>query len=239
MEAAHRCERLNLAVKLVSAKVQGYQTGPPRKVRSDVAGVIGDGNGRRVRRRVRRLQAGRRRGPVAGKKVARQRVARKDRLVVPRANAPQAPSDRSALLRRCAAVAAVVGGAGWTVKAAVTLATGDEPALAFAVGSALFPFTLLGLWSLVRRVDGRSARIGGLLAATAAVSVVLGLRVRAVGGSAVEGSEDEVTVLTPFVAIAGLGTFAALLALGVAERVRWPRAMPLCLGDGSCRDPIC
>ena len=137
---------------------------------------------------------------------------------MPRANAPQAPSERSALLRRCAAVAAVIGGAAWTVKAGVTLATGDEPALAFAVGSALFPFALLGLWSIVRRVDGRAARIGGVLAAAAAVSVVLGLLVRAVGGSAVEGSEDEVTVLTPFVAIAGLGTFAALLALGVAVR---------------------
>lgn len=137
---------------------------------------------------------------------------------MPRANAPQAPSERSALLRRCAAVAAVIGGAAWTVKAGVTLATGDEPAFAFAVGSTLFPFALLGLWSIVRRVDGRAARIGGVLAAAAAVSVVLGLLVRAVGGSAVEASEDEVTVLTPFVAIAGLGTFAALLALGVAVR---------------------
>ena len=138
--------------------------------------------------------------------------------MVPPANASQAPSERSALLRRCAAVAAVIGGAGWTVKAGVTLATGDEPALAFAVGSALFPLALLGLWSIVRSVDGRAARIGGLLAAAAVVSVVLGLLVRAVGGSAVEGSEDEVTVLTPFMAIAGLGTFAALLALGVAVR---------------------
>ena len=48
----------------------------------------------------------------------------------------------------------------------------------------------------MRRVDGRAARIGGVLAAAAAVSVVLGLLVRAVGGSAVEASEDGVTVLT-------------------------------------------
>ncbi len=138
--------------------------------------------------------------------------------MAPRANAPHASFERSALLRRCAAGAAVIGGAAWTVKAGVTLATGDEPAFAFAVGSALFPFALLGLWSIVRRVDGRAARIGGVLAAAAAVSVVLATLVRAVGGSAVEGSEDEVTVLTPFAAIAGLGTFAALLALGVAVR---------------------
>lgn len=115
-------------------------------------------------------------------------------------------------------MAAVIGGTAWTVKAGVTLATGNEPEFAYDFGAALFPFALLGLWSVVRGVDGGAARIGGMLAAAAAVSVVLGLLVRVVGGSAVEGSEDEVTVLTPFVAIAGLGTFAALLALGVAVR---------------------
>jgi len=117
-----------------------------------------------------------------------------------------------------AAAAAVIGGMAWTVKAAVTLVSGDEPAAAFAVGLVLFPFALLGLWSIVRDVDGRAARIGGLLAAAAAVSVVLVLLGRAVGGAAVEGKEDEVTVLTPLIAVGGFGTFAALLALGMAVR---------------------
>ena len=95
---------------------------------------------------------------------------------------------------------------------------------AFAIGLALFPFALLGLWSIVRDVDGRAAPIGGLLAAAAAVSVVLMLLIRAAGGRAVEGAEDEITVLTPFIAISGFGTFAALLALGIA--VRRARALP-------------
>lgn len=132
--------------------------------------------------------------------------------------------ERSVWLRRCAAAAAVIGGAAWTVKAGVTLAVGDEPPAAFAIGLALFPFALLGLWSIVRDVDGRAARIGGLLAAAAAVSVVLVLLMRAVGGRAVEGAGDEITVLTPFIAISGFGTFAALLALGIA--VRRSRALP-------------
>lgn len=126
--------------------------------------------------------------------------------------------ERSVWLLPCAAAAAVIGGAAWTVKAGVTLAVGDEPPAAFAIGLALFPFALLGLWSIVRDVDGRAARIGGRLAAAAAISVVLVLLMRALGGSAVEGAEDEITVLTPFIAISGLGTFAALLALGIAVR---------------------
>ena len=136
---------------------------------------------------------------------------------MPSSNAARGRSDRSAQLRRVAAAAAVIGGAAWTFKAGVTLATGDEPAVAYVFGAALLPFALLGLWSLVRG-DGRAARIGGVLATAAAVAVVLAGLVRAIGGSGVEGGEDEVTVLTPFVAIAGFGTFAALIALGLAVR---------------------
>lgn len=115
-------------------------------------------------------------------------------------------------------MAAAVGGAAWTVKATVTLATGDEPSAMFAIGFALFPFALVGSWSLVHEVEGRASAVGGILAAAAAVSVVLAALVRAVGGAAVEPSDDEITVLTPFIAIGGFGAFAALLALGLAAR---------------------
>ena len=115
-------------------------------------------------------------------------------------------------------MAAVLGGAAWTVKAVVTLMTGDEPAAAFAIGLVLFPFALLGLWSLVRNIDGRAPPLGGTLAAAAAVAVVSATLIRAVGGADVEPTEDEVTVLTPFIAIGGFGAFAALLVLGVVVR---------------------
>ncbi len=49
---------------------------------------------------------------------------------------------------------------------------------------------------------------------------------RAVGGASVEPSEDEITLLTPFIAIAGFGTFAALFALGVAVRRAGALAAP-------------
>lgn len=143
---------------------------------------------------------------------------------MPNASSARTPSERSVVLRRCAAAAAVIAGTAWIIKAALTLATGNEPPAAFAIGLALFPFALLGLWSLVRAVPERSAQIGGLLAAAAAISVVLATLVRAIGGAAVEPSEDEITALTPFIALAGFGTFAALFVLGIA--VRRARALP-------------
>ena len=137
---------------------------------------------------------------------------------MPDASSAPIPSERSVVLRRCAASAAVIGGGAWFVKAGLTLATGNEPPAAFAIGLALFPFALLGLWSLVRAVPARSAQLGGLLAAAAAISVVLAALVRAVGGADVEPTEDEITALTPFIILAGFGTFAALFVLGIAVR---------------------
>lgn len=145
------------------------------------------------------------------------------------------------VLRRCAAGAAVVGGMAWVLKAGLTLASGNEPPAAFAIGLALFPFALLGLWSLVRAVRGRAARIGGFLAAAAAISVVVAVFVGAIGGADVEPGEDEITVLTPFIAVAGFGTFAALFALGVAVRRagRCRRATPRCRGPWVWRRSRC
>ena len=143
---------------------------------------------------------------------------------MPSAFSSRRSPERSVVLRRCAAAAAVIAGTAWIVKAGLTLATGNEPPAAFAVGLALFPFALLGLWSLVRGDPGRSAPIGGILAAAAAISVILATLIRAIGGADVEASEDEITALTPFIVLAGFGTFAALFALGIA--VRRTRALP-------------
>ena len=143
-----------------------------------------------------------------------------DREIVSSAASPQhAPTDRRLVVARLAAAAAALGGVAWTLKAGVVLATGDEPPGAFAVGLVLFPFALLGLWSLLGRAGERpAARVGGFLAAIAAACGVLALLVRAAGGEGVEPAEDEVTLLTPFITGAGAGTLLALVALGVAVR---------------------
>lgn len=147
-------------------------------------------------------------------------------MVLSRATALGASAARLEALRRGGAVAAIIGGTAWFVKAVVIMATGDEPPVAFTIGLALFPFALLGLWSVVHNVDGAAPRIGGAIAAAATLSVVLAALVRAVGGASVEPGEEEVTVLTPFIVIAGFGTFAALIALGVAVRRAGALAAP-------------
>lgn len=130
---------------------------------------------------------------------------------------PPAPADRR-LIVLWAAAAATLGGVGWVVKAMVIFATGDQPPVAYEAGVVLFPFALLGLWSALRGAGGKTARVGGVLAAIAAICGVLSLLVRAVGGESVVPSEDEVTLLTPFITLAGLGTLVALIALGIAVR---------------------
>lgn len=155
------------------------------------------------------------------------------------AASPQlARTDRRFVIGRWAAAAAVLGGTAWVLKAGVILATGDQPPVAYEAGLVLFPFALLGLRSTLGRAGGRAARVGGVLAAIAAVCGVLVLLVRAVGGEGVEPSEDEVTLLTPFITVAGVGTFVALIALGIA--VRRTRALaagyaslPLAMGLGA------
>ena len=140
---------------------------------------------------------------------------------------------RGVALRRCAAVAAAGGGAAWTVKATVTLVTGDEPAAVFAIGFALFPFALLGLWSLVHEAEGRASAVGGIFAAAAAVSVLLVVLVRVIGGAAVEPSDAEVPVLTPFIVVGGFGRSQPCLrsaSLRVAP-ARWRRPTHRCRGQ--------
>jgi len=132
-------------------------------------------------------------------------------------SAESAPAIFGVTIGRWAAIAAGIGGCAWVFKAGVTLATGDEPPVAFTAGL-FFPFALLGLRSRMGPTGGRAARVGGALAALAAGCVVLALLVRLVGGQRVEPSEDEVTLLTPFITIAGLATVLALIVLGIAVR---------------------
>jgi hypothetical protein len=115
-------------------------------------------------------------------------------------------------------VAAVVAGACWVVKAAGILLTGEQPPILFEAGYVLFPVALVGLYATMGRRGGRLALCGLVLAVTTEVSaVVVGFGVL-FGPDDWMPSEDTVTVLTPFFVLAGVGTFAALLLLGLAVR---------------------
>jgi len=125
---------------------------------------------------------------------------------------------------RWGAVAAVVGGACWVVKGAGILLTGQQPPFVFELAAGLFPLALVGLYAALGRRGGRLAVCGLVFALTAEVSAVL------VGFGALLGPdgwiprEETVTVLTPFIVLAGFGTLVALLLLGIA--VRRTRALP-------------
>ena len=124
---------------------------------------------------------------------------------------------------RWGGVAAVVAGACWVVKAASILLTGEQPPILFQAGFVLFPVALVGLYATMGRRGGPLALCGLVLAVTTEVSaVVVGFGVL-LGPDDWMPSEDTVTVLTPFIVLAGIGTFAALLLLGLA--VRRTRAM--------------
>ena len=135
---------------------------------------------------------------------------------------------------RWGAGAAVVAGSFWIVKAASILLTGDQPPLVFELAFVLFPVALIGLYAASGRRGGRLATCGLALAIIAGVSAVVTGLGALLGPDDWTPRGDTVTVLTPFIALAGLGTFVALLLLGLALRrttalpARW-RTLPLAL----------
>ena len=135
---------------------------------------------------------------------------------------------------RWGGVAALGAGACWVVKGAGVLLTGEQPPFLFESAFVLFPVALIGLYAAVER-GGRLANSGLVIAVVAEASaLVVGFGVL-LGPDHWVPQEDTVTVLTPFFMLAGLGTFAALLLLGLAilrtESLpgRW-HALPLAIG---------
>ena len=118
--------------------------------------------------------------------------------------------------------AAVVAGTCWVAKAALILLTGDQPPLLYNTAFLFFPIAVVGLHAALPtgRARGRAASAGLVLAwVTELAAVSLALAV-AFGPDAWEPRDDTVTVLTPLYVVAGLGSFAALLLVGLAVRRR-------------------
>ncbi|MFC5730824.1 MULTISPECIES: hypothetical protein [Nocardioides] len=138
---------------------------------------------------------------------------------------------------RWAGVAAVAGGVCWVVKGGVILLTGKEPPVVFAVSFALLPVALVGLYAAAAPRGDRLAKPGLALAATAGVAAVVAGLGSWLGPNAWSPRQDTVTILTPFIALAGFGTLAALILLGIAVRRtsalphHW-RTFPLVIGIG-------
>ncbi len=125
---------------------------------------------------------------------------------------------------RSGAVAAAAGGACWVIKASTILLTGQQPPIFFEAAFVLFPVALLGLYAALGRRGGRLATWGLVLAVAAEVSAVVVRLGVLFGPDDLMPREDTVTALTPFIVLAGLGTFTGLLLLGLA--VHRTRALP-------------
>ena len=117
-----------------------------------------------------------------------------------------------------AGVAAIAGGVCWVVKGGVILLTGEEPPVVFAVSFALLPVALVGLYAAAAPRGGRLAKLGLALAATAEVAAAVAGLGSWLGPDPWSPREDTVTVLTPFIGLAGFGTLAALVLLGIVVR---------------------
>lgn len=119
-------------------------------------------------------------------------------------------------VQRRAGWGAVMGGLCWLVKGCAILLTGVQPSYLFEAA----PFFLgVGLWGLYLRLSpgqrGRAARAGAILALAAAVSAPVQLWAGLFAPELVP-REDTVTMVTPFVVLAGLGVLAGAALLGVA-----------------------
>lgn len=108
-----------------------------------------------------------------------------------------------------------MGGSLWLVKGGAVLLTGVQPPYLFEAA----PFFLgIGLWGLYLRLDigerGRLARAGAVLALAAAVSALVQLWAELFAAELVP-REDTVTIVTPFVGLAGLGILGSAGLLGI------------------------
>ena len=141
-------------------------------------------------------------------------------------------------LARWGGLAAMLGGVLWVFKGGAIILTGEQPPVVFEAALPLFAAGLVGLHA---RLGGRGGRLGktGLLLAYAALSSAL---VALVGLTLAPArwvpNEDSVTLLTPFIVLAGFGPFVGLVLLGIATlRVKampapWS-ALPLVMGAGA------
>ncbi len=127
-------------------------------------------------------------------------------------------------LARWGGLAAMMGGVMWVFKGCSIILTGEQPPVVF---EAALPLLAAGLVGLHARLGGRGGglgRTGLLLAYAALVSAIVVLVGSTLGPAGWVPNEESVTLLTPFIVLAGFGPFVGLVLLGIATlRVK---AMP-------------
>lgn len=120
---------------------------------------------------------------------------------------------------RLGGLAALLGGAAWTIKGGAILLSGNQPPYLFEAAPTLFALGQLGLAALLPEGAGRLRRIGIALAALSGLAGVLAVFM-------LESASDE-SSFSPWVFASFLSNLAALIVLGIAVRRSAVSASPL------------
>ncbi len=114
-----------------------------------------------------------------------------------------------------AGLAAIIGGLLMLVKGAAILLTGFQPPYLFEISPLFLGTGLCGLYFCLAAVDrGHLAKAGVIMAAAAAVSAPVYLWADLFVPHLIP-QEDTTTIITPFVALSGLGPMVSALLLGI------------------------
>lgn len=114
------------------------------------------------------------------------------------------------------AVAAILGGAFWAIKAGAIMITSVQPPVIYEIAPFFFALAVMGLYALLDPPRPGYAKLGTTLAAGAALAAVIAIAGLSLGPPEWQPAGDTVTVLTPFIVSAAVGTLVGLLLVGVA-----------------------
>ncbi len=122
------------------------------------------------------------------------------------------------------AIAAIVGGLCWAVKAAAIMLTTVQPPVIYEVAPLFFPLAVVGLRALLDDTVSRLAISGVAVAGAAELAAAIAAFGLFFGPADWRPTGDTVTVLTPFITFASLGWLLGLLLVGIV--VRRTHALP-------------
>lgn len=114
------------------------------------------------------------------------------------------------------AVSAILGGAFWAIKAGAIMITEVQPQVIYEIAPFFFAVAVMGLYDLLDHPRPGYAKLGTTLAAGAALASMIAIAGLFLGPPEWEPAGDTVTLLTPFIVSAAVGTLSGLLLVGVA-----------------------
>lgn len=116
------------------------------------------------------------------------------------------------------ALAAMIGGLLWVVKAVAIILTTVEPPIIFDVAALFFPIAVMGLYAVLDVPRPRLAVAGLVVACCAELAAVVSILGGFLGPPEWSPTGSTTAVLTPFIALTALGTFLSLLLVGIVVR---------------------